>query len=508
MTAIPIEFEGSSSYNVTGTTVTITVPKISNQTNNGTTGTIRAELWYTSTPYSGGTINGYVGATVPYTYVLGPSQFFNPYTTTVSFRRPPDGTYYATLTLEEYDNGGFVIMDYLNYNSVVTFGNGSTGGGGGSGEVIPVKFAGGSSYSFSGDTIQISVPAIVNSTSGITGSLRVQLWFTDSPYSTGTITGYVSTTIPYAGVLGPNTQFNPATFTEPFSAPPNGTYYSALTLEEFDGRVFVVVDHLNYSSVTTFGPVAPPPPPPPPPTPPPYRGPGFDANYYLANNPDVKAAGIDPWQHYDNYGWREGRNPDAYFSSAGYRNANPDVKNAGINPLTHYDQNGWREGRDPGPNFDTGFYLGHHPDVRNAGVDPLVHYLQNGIREGRLIEPMAGHVINANDFDMDFYLMTNPDVAAAGVDPWQHYDRNGWHEGRNPNAYFSTSGYLNANPDVRAAGIDPLVHYHQYGWKEGRNASALFNTSAYLAANRDVAGAQMDPLFHFLAYGINEGRLP
>jgi hypothetical protein len=236
--------------------------------------------------------------------------------------------------------------------------------------------------------------------------------------------------------------------------------------------------------------------------------PSFDAIFYLGRNPDVKAAGIDAWVHYDNYWWREGRDPNAYFSSAGYRNANPDVKAAGINPLTHYDQNGWHEGRDPGPNFDTGFYLARNSDVKNAGMDPLQHYLQYGIREARLIEPMAGRVINSVDFDMDFYLMTNPDVAAAGVDPWQHYDRNGWHEGRDPNAYFSTNGYLSENPDVGAAGIDPLAHYHQYGWKEGRNASALFNTNAYLAANRDVAAAQMDPLFHFLAYGINEGRLP
>ena len=59
------------------------------------------------------------------------------------------------------------------------------------------------------------------------------------------------------------------------------------------------------------------------------------------------------------------------------------MANAHINPLDHYDQFGWREGRDPSPAFDTTEYLSHYPDVAAAHIDPLVHYLQNGIHEGR-----------------------------------------------------------------------------------------------------------------------------
>jgi GT2 family glycosyltransferase len=33
----------------------------------------------------------------------------------------------------------------------------------------------------------------------------------------------------------------------------------------------------------------------------------FDRNFYLLNNPDVKSAGIDPWEHYLIYGYKEGR---------------------------------------------------------------------------------------------------------------------------------------------------------------------------------------------------------
>jgi hypothetical protein len=33
----------------------------------------------------------------------------------------------------------------------------------------------------------------------------------------------------------------------------------------------------------------------------------FDAAAYLIDHPDVAAAGMDPWQHYRDFGWREGR---------------------------------------------------------------------------------------------------------------------------------------------------------------------------------------------------------
>src|SRR5207244_8390651 len=114
------------------------------------------------------------------------------------------------------------------------------------------------------------------------------------------------------------------------------------------------------------------------------------SGYYRLTYHDVKAAGIDPVQHYNTVGWKEGRSPNAFFSTTGYLNANSDVKAAGVNPLTHYHQFGWTEGRDPGPNFDTDYYLAQSSDVKAAGIDPLLHYLQNGRNEGRATAPAAG----------------------------------------------------------------------------------------------------------------------
>ena len=74
-----------------------------------------------------------------------------------------------------------------------------------------------------------------------------------------------------------------------------------------------------------------------------------DAAYYLAGNPDVRAAGMAPAEHYWRMGWREGRDPSPWFATDYYVRANPDVRVAGINPLWHYAVRGRAEGRPPRP---------------------------------------------------------------------------------------------------------------------------------------------------------------
>lgn len=73
--------------------------------------------------------------------------------------------------------------------------------------------------------------------------------------------------------------------------------------------------------------------------------PGFDPIYYLFWYPDVRAAGFDPLDHYLLYGWKEGRDPSAGFSTSGYLAANVDVASSGQNPLVHFVNAGLAEGR-------------------------------------------------------------------------------------------------------------------------------------------------------------------
>jgi lipopolysaccharide biosynthesis protein len=71
----------------------------------------------------------------------------------------------------------------------------------------------------------------------------------------------------------------------------------------------------------------------------------FDADWYLANNPDVAAMRMDP--------------------------------------VLHYLENGALEGRSPGPQFDAAAYLRRYPDVAEKGEIALLHYLRHGSREDR-----------------------------------------------------------------------------------------------------------------------------
>ena len=225
-----------------------------------------------------------------------------------------------------------------------------------------------------------------------------------------------------------------------------------------------------------------------------------DDMFYYTHNRDVLNAGVDADQHYDQLGWKEGRDPNSFFSTSEYLAKYHDVAAAGIDPLQHYDQFGWKEGRDPSDRFNTKEYLRINPDVAAAKIDPLEHYLHFGMYEGR--------AVTANDLLINgqFYYQNNADVAAAHLDPQQHFNQYGWHEGRDPDAFFNTSAYLARYKDVAAAGINPFQHYLEFGWHEGRDPSAKFDTAGYLKLYPDVAAAGIDPLVHYLEFGIFEGR--
>ncbi len=74
---------------------------------------------------------------------------------------------------------------------------------------------------------------------------------------------------------------------------------------------------------------------------------GLDAEWYLRRYPDLAEASVDPYEHYWEHGWREGRDPGPHFSTKWYLKTNADVAGRGINPLEHYLNIGRDEGREP-----------------------------------------------------------------------------------------------------------------------------------------------------------------
>ena len=143
------------------------------------------------------------------------------------------------------------------------------------------------------------------------------------------------------------------------------------------------------------------------------------------------------------------------FDQSYYLEQSPKVSE----PFRHFMEQGWREGRCPHPLFDTAFYLVHHPELVESGVNPLLHYIRTGAVTGANPHPL---------FDSAFYLREYTDVADAGINPLLHFIEHGAQEGRKPHPFFNTADYLAANPDVAAAGINALIHYIRSGAAEGR----------------------------------------
>ncbi|MFN3512991.1 MAG: hypothetical protein ACK41C_08105 [Phenylobacterium sp.] len=72
--------------------------------------------------------------------------------------------------------------------------------------------------------------------------------------------------------------------------------------------------------------------------------------------------------------------------AAFYREAYDDLREAELDPVAHYAHDGWREGRDPAAWFSTKAYLAANADVAASGVNPFYHYLAEGCVEGRGFE--------------------------------------------------------------------------------------------------------------------------
>ncbi|MBK1694384.1 hypothetical protein CKO09_06470 [Chromatium weissei] len=110
---------------------------------------------------------------------------------------------------------------------------------------------------------------------------------------------------------------------------------------------------------------------------------GLDDDFYLTTYPDIAASGMNSALHFATFGWKEGRDPNAWFDTDFYLTQNLDVAAAGLNPLEHYWEYGWKEGRNPSAAFNTNAYLSANSDVALAGINPLEHWLFYGEAEGR-----------------------------------------------------------------------------------------------------------------------------
>lgn len=99
------------------------------------------------------------------------------------------------------------------------------------------------------------------------------------------------------------------------------------------------------------------------------------------------------------------------FDGGFYLDQNADVKAAGVEPLAHYLRFGWQEARAPNPQFDDGYYRAEAGLAPTTPISALAHFLAFGARCG---------VAPAPDVDVDVWQKENPEIDVARVDPYGH----------------------------------------------------------------------------------------
>jgi hypothetical protein len=97
------------------------------------------------------------------------------------------------------------------------------------------RFQGNVGYSIVGNNVYLTVDQVLNTdTSGSSNTLRLELWALSSPLTGGSYTGYRLAVYPLGTLSAGAGISNINSGALPYSPPPNGRWYLALTLDEFD----------------------------------------------------------------------------------------------------------------------------------------------------------------------------------------------------------------------------------------------------------------------------------
>ncbi|WP_375457735.1 glycosyltransferase [uncultured Enterovirga sp.] len=217
----------------------------------------------------------------------------------------------------------------------------------------------------------------------------------------------------------------------------------------------------------------------------------FDRNWYLAQNPDVAAAGMPPFLHFLEHGLDEGRSPHPLFDPDLFAALNPGQSDSPPTLIRRF-MTSWRDRVTHHPLLDSDWYLSAYPDVAAAGDSATLHYLRHGFLEGRNPHPL---------FDWGYYR--DRARLAGGVDPLLHYLASDPSEEVSPCPMFDLQWYRDGNPDLPAQKL--FLQFVCFGDREGRSPHQLFDPSYYA---RGVEPSPERPLHHYATEGGRQGRNP
>lgn len=148
----------------------------------------------------------------------------------------------------------------------------------------------------------------------------------------------------------------------------------------------------------------------------------FDAQYYLSQIAEASMQIVagdrdDPASHFLTTGWRLGLNPARWFDTLGYLAANPEVASAGLNPFLHFlefgAQAGPEEGKRAMPFFQDRAW--RHPHLQRFGraeYGPVRHILGFS-NSGSAVEETSAPVLGRLAVHVHLFY---PDMVASIVD--------------------------------------------------------------------------------------------
>ena len=257
--AANLDFSGNYSWQtLSASTAVIRVDRITNNSTSGTSGTIRLELWATSSAYSGGNISGYKLAQHTLSPLNAGSSWVNVSSGTIAYSAPPTGTWHVTLVVSEYtaagSNDGFTIRDFGGFGSRLVVGSsgGSGGSNGGSGTYLQIGGLCTYTPGNNNTTVVLGVGEVRNSAANRSGSLRVELWATASPYNGGGASGHKLAQFSLSPLNAGSSYLNLNSGTLAFTPPPTGTWYVTMIVTEYDGSSlndgYVERDFINFAT--------------------------------------------------------------------------------------------------------------------------------------------------------------------------------------------------------------------------------------------------------------------
>ncbi len=120
----------------------------------------------------------------------------------------------------------------------------------------------------------------------------------------------------------------------------------------------------------------------------------FDEQRYVRLYGETLEDGVDPFRHYVETGWREGRSPNVMFDGDWYLATHAEALASGLNPLSHYVRVGAAAELAPHPLFDRHYYVSRHPESVRHASDAFQHFVRAGLWANHApnaeIEALAG----------------------------------------------------------------------------------------------------------------------